>query len=62
MHHNTESLQTMLTRSQKSGAPNPKDIKDTGDELCRVCEHKRSMVDGEKVCLLCIMWIFLKED
>lgn len=61
MHHNTESLQTLLARPRKNGPTNPATIEDTGECFCRVCDHKRAMVDGEKICMLCCMYIFLKD-
>lgn len=65
MHHNTESLQNMLTIVRDSGSwdagvPFPTEVEDTGEDYCRVCEHKRSAVDGAGVCLVCVIYLYMK--
>ncbi len=62
MHHNTESLRTLLAQPRNDSVPNPATVEDTGEEYCRVCDHKRSAVDGEGVCLMCVMFIFMRDD
>ena len=45
-----------------AGVPSPTEVADTGEEYCRVCEHKRSAVDGAGVCLVCTIYLYMKPD
>ena len=60
MHHNTEAWREQMERLRavRPDQAYPLDIEDTGEELCRLCDHKRSQVDGQKVCLLCALYLF----
>ncbi len=40
----------------------PLEFPDSGMELCLVCQHKRSELDGSGLCFPCCMYLFLKED
>jgi len=63
-HHNNIEWRKYMEEIKplRKGLPYPPDMEDTGDSFCRLCEHKRSAVDGENVCLVCVLYITSKPD
>ena len=57
-----EQCKSKLEARERDGIrTNPLDIPNTGHEVCKVCDHGRSAFDGNGVCLLCTLYLFLKD-